>query len=155
MVACTEDGRVARISGSISTHTIGLVVVLNSAIRVAVRGRLVGRVPLVLAVSPFPPLFAIRLFTVKSHLIVLRLSALPQPFGPMPLLLRLQDGVVWQKVSDAPAELAPHATVGVPGCLHGDTAACNRLGVGKVRKLSTNMVCTMCQMFTSPKSCCS
>ena len=63
------------------------------------------RVPLVLAVSPFPRLFAIHLFTARRQLVVLRLSVLPPLFGSMPLLLFLQDGAVWQKVSDAPENL--------------------------------------------------
>ena len=81
MVTCTEGGRVARISGAISAPAVHLVVVLNLTIHVAVWSRLVGRVQLVLVVSPFPPLFAVHLFTARRQLIVLRLSVLHPPFG--------------------------------------------------------------------------
>ena len=135
VVTCTEDGRVAQISGAISAPAVGLVAILNSVIRIAVRGRRVERAPLVLAVSLFAPfIYRSPFYTARRQLIVLRLSTLPPPFGPMPLLLCLQNGAVWQEVSDAPAVLAPHVAVDVPGCLHGDAAACNRLGVGRARR---------------------
>ena len=38
VVTYTEDSRVARISGEVSAPAVGLVVMLNSAIRVAVHG---------------------------------------------------------------------------------------------------------------------
>ena len=97
-----------------------------------------------LAVSPFPHLFAIHLSAARRLLIVLGLSALPPPIGPMPLLLCLQDGAVWREVSDAPAVAASHVAVGVSGCLHGDTAACDRLGAGRARKIvAVHGVCHM------------
>ena len=94
VVICTKDGRVTRRSGVISSPTVGLIVVLISAIRFAVCGRLVERAPMVLAVYVFPRLFAVRLLAARRLLILLRLSALPPPIGTMPLLLCLQDGAV-------------------------------------------------------------
>ena len=56
-------------SDTISASAVGMVVVLSPAIRLAVRGRLVERVPLVIAVSSFPCLFTFRPFTAR-HLLV-------------------------------------------------------------------------------------
>ena len=58
-VMCAENGKVARVSGSISALVVGLVVLLNSAISVAVRGRRMERTLLMLAVSVFPQKFAV------------------------------------------------------------------------------------------------
>ena len=87
-----------------------------------------------LAISPFPHLPTFRLFTARHLLIVLRLSALPPPVGPMPLLIFLQNGAVWQEMSDAFAVAAPHFSVGMSSCLHGDAATCDRVGVGRTRE---------------------
>ena len=152
MVTCTEDGRVARTSGAISAPAVGLAVVLHSAIRVAVRGRLVKRVPLVLTVSPFPLLFTVGLFPARRQLNVLRLSVLPLPFGPMLLLFCFQDGAIWQEVLDAPALLTPHENVCVPGSCMAMLRPATGLELEGYERLSKNMVCTMCRISTSLKS---
>ena len=53
MVTCFEEGRVAQISSATSTPTVGFVVFLKSAIRVAMRGRRLERALLLLVVSFF------------------------------------------------------------------------------------------------------
>ena len=134
VVTCTEDGRVAQMSGAISAPTVSLVGVLNPAIHVAVRGWRVEGAPLVVAVSPFLCLFAVLLFGVRRLLIELRLSALSPLTGPLPSLLCLQDNAVWQEVSDTPAAVALHVADGMSVCLHGDAAIWDRFGVGKGRR---------------------
>ena len=52
----------------------------------------------------------------------------------MPLLFWLHDGALWQEVSDAHAVALLHVAVDVSGCLHGDAAACYRLGGGRALK---------------------
>ena len=74
MVAtCNQDDRVAGMSGIVSAPAVELAVVLNSAIRITVRGRRVERAQMVVAVIPFPPfprLFAVRLSVARRLLIV-------------------------------------------------------------------------------------
>lgn len=60
---------------------------------------------------------------------------LPPLITLMLVLLCLQDGAVLYEVSDALAVVAPlHVAAVVPDRLHGVAAACDRLGVGRMRK---------------------
>ena len=52
VVTCNKDDMTAGMSGTVSAPAVGFVVVLNSAIRIAVRGRRVERASLVLVVIP-------------------------------------------------------------------------------------------------------
>ena len=152
MITCTEDGKVARIRDAISAFIVGLVVLLKSAICVAVYGKFVEQVPLVLAVSVFPYLFTVCVFAARPLLIVLRISALPPPIRPIPLPLCLQGSAVWQEVFDAAAVAAPHVAVGVcPAPCMAMPLSATDFEWEEREKLSTNMVCTMCRISTSSK----
>lgn len=74
----TEDNKVARMSGAISTPVVSLSAKFNTVLLVVVRSRLMEWAPLLLAVSPFAA-FVRTLSMVSRVSIALRFNVMGSP----------------------------------------------------------------------------
>lgn len=134
-VRCTEAGRVTRVSGTITIPLVGLVAMLNTALRVTVSSWLVQRAPLLPAVSSCPWVSTSDLFVARCMLPVLQMNVLHPLVALMPLLLCLQGVAVMNEMSDTLATVTLHAAPVVHGCLHGDAMAWDELVVRRAREI--------------------